>query len=110
MVVDYSFYSNRYGGAMPENSWRRYSLKAERRLSEYTFGRIPDEWPDEAKYAVCEMAEEIQEIEQRDGIASENNDGYSVSYRSDDNYESRLYGIALSYLSNTGLMNLGVEE
>ena len=48
--------------------------------------------------------------EQRDGIASETNDGISVTYTTEGSTdEQRLYRAAVLYLSNTGLLYRGVE-
>lgn len=40
MKVDYSFYTDKYGGnRIPEKDWEKISQKAEQRLDSYTFGR-----------------------------------------------------------------------
>ena len=48
--------------------------------------------------------------DQRDGITSENNDGYSVSFDVSRSVDSMLYRIAEVYLVNTGLMDLVVDD
>lgn len=114
--TNYDFYSMNYGGdKVPENEWDRLALKAEQRLKSFSFGRIPEEWDGQswenlAKCAVCEMVEQLHRIEQRNGITSENNDGYSVTYeKTERSTEEVLYQIAKVYLVNTGLLSLEVD-
>lgn len=116
MQVDYGFYVNSYGGAnLTEQNWKRLSQKATQRLSQFTFGRLPENWEGEpwenqAKCAVCEMAEFLAIQEKVGGKSSENTDGYSVSYDTSKDSGSRqsLYDIACVYLDNSGLMDLEV--
>lgn len=115
MKVDYSFYTDTYGGKrISQNDWLRISQKAEQRLDSYTFGRCSGDWEGEtwcnqAKCAVCEMAEIIQADEKRGGKTSENTDGYSVSYDTGESLGSMLYDVAKVYLGNTGLLYAGVD-
>lgn len=115
MNVDYKFYTDTYGGRnVPESDWKGIELKAEQRLEHYTFGRmsgswVDQPWEDRAKRAVCEMAEFIFTEEKRGNKTSENTDGYSVSYDTSKDADSRLYDIAYVYLGNTNLMDLGVD-
>lgn len=111
MQVTYSFYVDSYGGDnVPEPIWENMEQKAESRLEQYTFGRMPEEWDEAewanmAKCAVCEMVEAMYVYDKRDGKTSENNDGYSVCYDVSENISKKLYDIAYVYLSNTGLMD-----
>lgn len=111
--VDYSFYTDTYGGnRILEDDWKRLSLKAEQRLDSFTFGRCSGGWEGEswcsrAKCAVCEMTEILYADEKRDGKASENTDGYSVSYDTGESLGSTLYDVAQVYLGNTGLLYAG---
>lgn len=113
MQVEYSFYTDTYGGTdISEMGWKRLSQKAVQRLRGYTFDRLPDDWSgqpweNQAKCAVCEMAEIIEKNERRAGKTSENTDGYSVSYETGASLENSLRYVALTYLGNTGLMYLG---
>lgn len=116
MKIEYSFYTDTYGGnQISQGDWQRISQKAEQRLDSYTFGRCSGDWEKEtwcnqAKCAVCEMAEIMQADEKRDGKASENTDGYSVSYDTGKSLSSTLYDVARVYLGNTGLLYAGVDE
>ena len=115
MKVEYSFYTDTYGGnRVSQTDWQRISQKAERRLDSYTFGRCSGEWEEEewcnrAKCAVCEMAEILCADEKRGGKTSENTDGYSVSYDAGKTVDSMLYDVVRVYLANTGLLYAGVD-
>ena len=103
---------------MPESAWLSLELKAQKRLQHFSFGRIPSDWSEKdsqqnAKYAICEMAEAMQKRKVRGNIVSENNDGYSVSYQTEqteEEFESRLYQIASTYLMSSGILYMGVDE
>lgn len=115
MKVDYSFYTDTYGGKrISQNDWQRISQKAEQRLNSYTFGRLSDDWEgenwcDRAKCAVCEMTEILYADEKRDGKTSENTDGYSVSYDTGKSLSGALYDVVRVYLGDTGLLYAGAE-
>ena len=115
MKVDYSFYTGTYGGnRISQNDWQRISQKAVQRLDSFTFGRCSGDceeetWCNQAKCAVCEMAEIMQADEKRDGKTSENTDGYSVSYDTEKSLGSTLYDVARVYLGNTGLLYAGAD-
>lgn len=117
MKADYKFYTDSYGGTSikKESDWKRLSGKAAQRLSHYAFGRLPENWEgqpweNQAKCAVCEMAEFLLAQEKSSGKTSENTDGYSVSYSAGNESDGKLYEIAYVYLGNTGLMDFGGDE
>lgn len=116
MEVEYSFYTETYGGnKIPDHYWQRLSQKAAQRLDAFTFGRCAGDcegepWCNSAKCAVCEMAEILFTDEKRDGKTSENNDGYSVSFDTAMSLNSLLYNVARVYLGNTDLLYAGVHE
>ena len=115
MEVDYSFYSDTYGGTkISKDDWKRISQKAAQRLDSYTFGRCSGDWEAEswcnrAKCAVCEMSEILYADEQRNGKTSENTDGYAVSYDTGKSLGSMLYDVVQVYLGDTGLLYAGVN-
>lgn len=82
MNVTYEYYKDSFGGSLiPENRWISLELKMSARLNQYTFDRMKeDNWPEQAKTALCEMCDCAYRYDRRDGKTSENNDGYSVSY------------------------------
>lgn len=56
------------------------------------------------------VADVLLQKEQRGGIASETNDGISVTYTTEGSTEEqRLYHAAVLYLGNTELLYRGVE-
>lgn len=116
MKVDYSFYTDTYGGnRIPQDDWQRISQKAEQRLDSYTFGRCSGDWEGEswckrAKCAVCEMSEILYTDEKRKGKTSESTDGYSVSYDTGKSLAGTLYDVARVYLGDTGLLYAGVRS
>lgn len=121
--ADYAFYRDTYSGDLIKDEiiFVRLALRASEWLDHVTFHRIsqPD---DDVRLAVCAMAEVLFWQEKRkkkyDGreIASESNDGYSVSFAGATDSEraslteKELYLAAYKYLSQTGLMDFGVME
>ena len=116
MKVEYSFYTDTYGGdEISEDDWQRIAQKAEQRLDSYTFGRCSGDWKGEswcnrAKCAVCEMSEILYADEKRNGKTSESTDGYSVSYDTEKSLSDTLYDVARVYLGDTGLLYAGVDS
>lgn len=111
MAVTYEFYTDSFGGsAIPEPAFVKVSQKAEVKLRKFTFGRLPDVLTDAQSLAVCDMAEWIYRSDSRGGKASENIDGYSVSYAqtAEEDEEAKLYTIASDYL-DPALLYLGVD-
>lgn len=65
---------------------------------------------EKVREACCAVTDMLLQKEQRDGIASETNDGISVTYTTEGSTdEERLYQAAVLYLCNTGLLYRGVE-
>lgn len=79
--ADYDFYTISYKGtAIPSAvPFERAEVKAEAFINQITYGRIT-EATDDVKKAVCAVCDVIFTYEGREGISSENNDGYSVNY------------------------------
>ena len=115
MKVDYSFYTDTYGGTrISQDDWERLSQKAEQRLNSFTFGRCPNNWEGEswcnqAKCAVCEMTEILTVDEEKNGKTSENTDRYAISYDTENSLSGTLYDVVRVYLGNTGLLYAGVD-
>ena len=114
--ADFEYYKDTYCGKMTEEEFDRFSRQASAYLDFITFDRIPAV-TDEAimakvKDACCALAETCLLNEQGGGIASETNDGISVTYVNGSGSktdEQRLKQTALIYLGHTGLMYRGVE-
>lgn len=121
--AEYTFYQTEYLGdrITDESTFNRLALRASERLDYFTFGKIDGEdVSDSVRLAVCSMADILFWEEKRknahDGreLASESNDGYSVSFASASETERQgltdrqLYQAAYVYLSQSGLMDFGV--
>lgn len=110
--VDYTYYKDTFkGSSIPEAAFDSLEVKSEAFVSMITFGRIDEESvPDEAKEAICAVAEKMKQLESAGGIkTSESVGNYSVSWKhSDDETETKLLrSVARLYLSNTGLLYRG---
>ncbi len=109
MKADLFFYTEFCGGEgkIPAAEFPLWEQRACEALLYLTDGRSEGDDSDSVKSCICAMAELMYEEEKRSGIASENNDGYSVVYKSED-MKSRLYAIAKTRLFGTDLLYRGV--
>lgn len=112
VYADYDYYLNEYSGnAVAETDFARLSRQASAYLDSLTCGKIRGTWVDDSrvKDACCAVAEVMQKQEQGGEVASESNDGASVTYVTGSaTPEQRMYNIAVMYLSSTGLLYAGV--
>ncbi len=116
----YEYYTTEYfGDILTEKEFPKYAKRASAEIDHVTFGRLSNmpesEIPDVVRDAMCDVAEKLHEYEVSEGskIASENNDGYSVSYRDTGNVDIQKHEILTSirtYLARTGLMYRGVSH
>lgn len=106
MFADIDFYTNNYHGSLNGAELERSLRRANAYIGTLML-RTPSHVPDEVKYAVCEIADMYNTEELRDGISSENNDGYSVTYDKSRTAENKAYDIAVLYLASTGLLYRG---
>jgi len=115
-MPDYEYYTNvYYGSAIGESEWAAVSARAYDYIDYITRGGADDS--EAVKKAVCAVADKYYEIESAKAqamsgaLASETVGSWSVTYRTGSeisaSYGSELYGIALRYLSNTGLLYRG---
>lgn len=122
--AEYSFYQNEYlGDRIPdESTFNRLATRASERLNYFTFGKIEQSGvTDNVRLAVCSMSDILFWEEKRKNahegreLTSESNDGYSVSFATASDTERQgltdrqLYQAAYVYLSQSGLMDFGVE-
>lgn len=85
MYADYAYYHDSYGGKMGEEDFRRMGAKASRTITLHTLGRAYTcaEMADNVRDCECALADVYLAVSTRPpGIASESNDGGSVSYTS----------------------------
>lgn len=117
--ADFTFYSTQYlGTAIAESTFPQLALRASAVVDQITFGRAVSQTVaadvTAIKNAMCAVAEELQRQDASngaDGIASESQGQYSVSYivgsnRSKSNTE-KLQSAASVWLANTYLMFAG---
>lgn len=117
LTVDYKYYSETFHGQMAEADFNRLAVYASAYLDELTMGRtagkLPDDTEEKAKMALCAVADAYQLNEQGGGVASETNDGISVTYvagvGSAKTEGRRLYEAAALFLGPTGLLYRGVR-
>lgn len=125
--ADYSFYKDIFlGEDISEDDFTRMELRAEEKLDVMTFGRIKamdEKYMTEdlallIRKSVCAMAEDVQRLNRSFadmpmGVASENLDGYSVTYSGKSpaqlqaEYNDALKSKAAQYLIHTGLLYRG---
>ena len=106
--VDYAFYTEVYGGtAIPSKDFCRIARRASVRLDAMTLGRLPADVA-KVKMAACELCDLYYEEEARGGLASENNDGYAVSYNNKREVQARAGEIVTAYFGNSGCLYGGM--
>jgi len=111
MTADLVFYTENYGGdsKIPAVSFPLWEKRAEAQLMRLTGGKIKGKSDSRIKMCICEMAEFMYETGKTDGIRSENNDGYSVTYQERD-IKRELVKIAETYLGDTDFLYRGVDN
>lgn len=117
LTVDYDFYTNTFHGRLGRADFERLGVYASAYLEELTMGRTAKELPgmvmEKVKLAYCSVVDTYHLNENGGGIASETNDGISVTYVAGVNNSSsdgqRLYAAAALFLAHTGLLYRGVE-
>lgn len=116
--VEYNFYVETYlGKKVSEDDFDTLATRASEKLNMLTFGRIV-EVDDNIRLAVCAMTDvlaSVGEVGDKE-IASESNDGYSVSFTTASPADreritkGQLYDAAYTYLYNTGLMDWSIDD
>lgn len=116
MYADYNYYINEYCDAVenpeiPQELTDKYLKKASLFLNSLFSGKKPRK-PYECTIcdACCEIAECLYRLEKREGISSEENDGFSVTFSSNAPAPYKAaYDIAVRYLGASGLLYRGIE-
>lgn len=120
--TDYTFYSTQFlGTAIAENSFPQLALRASAVIDQITFGRAVSQTVaadvTAIKNAMCAVAEELQRQDASngaDGIQSESQGQYSVSYLANSNRSrsnmAKLQNAASVWLANTYLMFAGFNS
>lgn len=112
-TVDYQFYASSYHGSLPEQEFQRYGVYAGAYLEDLTSGRVLNPMPEDAlckvQLAYCALCDALSK-EERAEVASETNDGISVTYAAPKgDREQRLRNAVVTFLSGTGLLYRGVQ-
>ncbi len=109
MMIDLFFYDGFCGGDLkiPASEFPRWERCARNELARITGGKSETSELECVKTCICEMAEAMYAKENLGGVLSENNDGYSVSYK-DEDVKSILYDVAKRNLFGTDLLYRGV--
>ncbi len=111
--ADYTYYSEEYLGTLAEDTFLRLARKATAYLNLVTGGNITEEDAelDEIKDACCGLVDVYDKFENGGDVASETNDGISVSYTIGSSIvkteAQQLYDVVELYLRNTGLLYRG---
>ena len=115
--ADYTHYSTVYlGNSIAEADFPRLALRASAQIDRLTYNRAATDTDNTTaiKNAMCAVAEEIQRQEQSDnvdGITSESQGQYSVSYGTNSNRarsnQTKIVDAAKLWLETTGLMFAG---
>lgn len=120
MYVDYAYYASEYGGEkIPEKKFSGYEHRAEAYIRKITYvrGDIFSVESDIVRDAVCAVADVYCSYEQKQVatgvVKSENNDGYSVTYvteqtdgqTAEEVLRRKTYAAASTYLLPTGWLS-----
>ena len=123
--VTYSYYVEKYGGTLTKKEFCSQIVKACAHVRRITFGRADSNCDmEEVKLATCAVCDLLCEDDNRRkqhggrNVASENNDGYSVSYAQEQTagdtaegvIHKKVYQAAEVFLEPTGLLDMGVYE
>lgn len=123
--ADYEFYVTKYLGELDQDDFDRVIIKSSAHVRKITFGRADHHAEDESvKLATCAVCDIIAGSDRRTklhnglSIASENTDGYSVSYvnehisgeSTEELLNRKIYQAAEAYLLPTGLLDWSVFD
>ena len=113
-MIDFTFYRGTYGGTLSEEPFYRLRGRAAAYLATLTLGKselasLPEALRNSVNMALCAVVDAIHKAENGGDIASESNDGISVTYatKAQQTEAQSLYDAASPYLAWTGLMYRG---
>jgi hypothetical protein len=109
-LADYTFYVDDYqGNEIPSDYFDKYAEHANYVLQRMTQNRTVESYFErQYNLAICAIAEYYYADSDGINVKSESLGDYSVTY-SDGNSVIDVYGLALQYLGNTGLLNGGIN-
>ncbi len=113
-MTEYEFYSNQYGGSLPEEDFKRLRARASSYLATLTLGKskLENLLPavrESVNMALCAVVDVLHKCESGGDIAAESNDGISVTYASkpQQTEQKQLFQAASAHLAWTGLLYRG---
>lgn len=121
IYATYEYYTTAYSGsALTAQEFPKYAKRASAEIDHVTFGRLSklpyEEIPEVVRDCMCDVAEQLHQFAttaEGGSIASESNDGYSISYRDTGGtagQQREVRATIRSYLAVTGLMFRGVSR
>lgn len=89
------------GGKLGEADYQAMALKAAAEIDWRTFGRAKNcqEMAQELSACECELTDVLYLDQSAQGIRTENNDGYSITYTNEEDRRQKLENICRRYLS-----------
>lgn len=112
--VDFTFYQETFRGKLDEDTFNRLAVYASAYLDNITQGKTSGELSDHdqqrAALALCSVVDAYKQNEDGGAVASESNDGVSVTYAvaNPKSEGGRLYDAAALFLAGTSLIFRGV--
>ena len=85
---DYDFYTQSWHGELSETEYNKFVINAHSEILTRMLGRVSDDMQEALKMCECEIVDVVanySKSQENSGIASVNNDGYSVSFESSAN-------------------------
>ena len=102
-LIDFGYYTDTYGGLLPEGEFLKALPKAQAYLRGATRGR-PLAFDTNVCFALCELCDIFAQESDRRGISSESCDGYGVSYRAREGISDEAWETVKIYLESSGLL------
>ncbi len=106
-LVEYSYYQESYGGALPEETFCQLAVRASFYVDRLAGGRAAKQKElDAVKMAVCAVVEAMQKQSEGGIVASESVGSWSRSFATGNarSAERLLYDAAMLYLADSGLV------
>lgn len=88
---DYDFYKDSWKGELSEEEYNRFVIQANSEIVARTLGRTSPDMEEALKMCECEIVDVVAnyaKLQANGGVASVNNDGYSVSFEDSANVAS----------------------
>lgn len=91
----------------------RLAVRAEAyidRMSFYRLKGICDQYPEDVKLAICKVCEMMQQEAERGNVASENTDGYAVTYKASMSVylKGKIKEVCMDFLGHTGIFERAI--